>query len=115
MHAKPLRDHRDREIHVVLDNLKTHEPKDDRWLRRRPNVHFHFTPTYSSWLNQVECWFSILSRQALRAASLTSPHQLRQAIDNFVAVYNPNAAPFEWKKAVVFSSGPKHKYFYLCK
>lgn len=104
-----------REIHVVLDNLNTHKPKQDRWLQRHPNVHLHFTPTYSSWLNQVECWFSILSRQALRGASFTSPRQLRQAIDDFVAVYNEQAAPFEWKKAVVFSSAPKSKYSDLCK
>jgi hypothetical protein len=70
-------------------------------------VHFHFTPTYSSGLNQAECWFSILARQALEGASFTSARQLRQAIDDFVAVYHPKAAPFEWKKAVVFSSGPK--------
>jgi len=102
--------HAGREIHVVLDNLSTHKPKEDRWLKRHPNVHFHFIPTYSSWLNQVECWFSILSRQALRGASFTSPRQLRQAIDDFVAVYNQNAAPFEWKKAVVFPSRPTSKY-----
>jgi transposase len=108
-------DHPDREIHVVLDNLNTHKPKDDRWLKKHPKVRFHFTPTYSSWLNQVECWFSILSRQALQGASFTSPQQLRQAIDDFVAVYNPKAVPFEWKKAVVFSSGPKQKYSDLCK
>src|SRR5580658_4273935 len=102
--------HPGREIHVVLDNLNTHKPKEDRWLKRHSQVHFHFIPTYSSWLNQVECWFSILSRQALRGASFTSPHQLRQAIDGFVAVYNQKAAPFEWKKAVVFSSGPARKY-----
>jgi transposase len=107
--------HPGREIHVVLDNLNTHKPKDDRWLRHHPNVHLHFTPTYSSWLNQVECWFSILSRQALRGASFTSPRQLRQAIDDFVAAYNQKAAPFEWKKAVVFPSGPKRKYSDLCK
>jgi len=107
-------DHPGREIHVVLANLNTHKPKEDRWLKRHPNVHFHFTPTYSSWLNQVECWFSILSRQALRGASFTSAEQLRQAIDDFVAVYNPKAAPFEWKKAVVFPSGPKQKYSDLC-
>jgi hypothetical protein len=59
---------------------------------------------------QIECWFSILSRQALRGASFTSPGQLRQAIDDFVTAYNQKAAPFEWKKAVVFSSGPKTKY-----
>ena len=107
--------HPTRAIHVVLDNLNTHRPKEDRWLKRHPNVQFHFTPTYSSWLNQVECWFSILSRQALRAASFTSPRQLRQAIDDFVAVYNQTAAPFEWKKAVVFPSRPKSKYSDLCK
>jgi hypothetical protein len=49
----------------------------------------------------VECWFSILARQALEGASFTSARQLRQAIDDFVAVYHPKAAPFEWKKAVV--------------
>lgn len=102
--------HPGREIHVVLDNLNTHKPKQDRWLKRHTQVHFHFIPTYSSWLNQVECWFSILSRQALRGASFTSPRQLRQAIDDFVRVYNQNAAPFEWKKAVVFPSKPTSKY-----
>src|ERR1019366_8494276 len=50
-----------RQIHVILDNLSTHKPKNDRWLTRHKNVHFHFIPTYSSWLNQVEVWFSILS------------------------------------------------------
>jgi transposase len=105
-----IADHPDREIHVVLDNLNTHKPKDDRWLKRHTNVRFHFIPTYSSWLNQVEVWFSILSRQALRGASFTSPAQLRRAIDDFVAVYNQKAAPFEWKKAVVFPSAPVLKY-----
>jgi transposase len=108
-------EHPGREIHVVLDNLNTHKPKDDRWLKRHPEVHFHFTPTYSSWLNQVEVWFSILSRQALRGASFTSPVQLRQAIDDFVAVYNETAAPFEWRKAVVFPSALKAKYSNLRK
>lgn len=102
--------HPDREIHVVLDNLNTHKPKDDRWLKRHPHVHFHYTPTYSSWLNQIECWFSILSRQALRGASFTSPRQLRQAIDRFVEVYNEKAAPFEWTKTVVHASGLKPRY-----
>ena len=106
--------HPDREIHVVLDNLNTHKPKDDRWLQRHSQVHFHFTPTYSSWLNQVECWFSILSRQALRGASFTSAQQLREAIDRFVAVYNPKAEPFGWTKAVVPSTSPKTLYSDLC-
>lgn len=102
--------HPGREIHVVLDNLNTHKPKEDRWLRKHPNVHFHYTPTYSSWLNQIECWFSILTRKALRGASFTSPEQVRQAIDDFVAVHNQKAAPFEWKKAVVHPAAPKRYY-----
>jgi transposase len=60
-------------IHVILDNLSTHKPKHDRWLARHPNVHFYFTPTRASWLNQVECWFSILGRQALQGASFPPP------------------------------------------
>lgn len=103
-------DHPDRELHVVLDNLNTHKPKTDRWLSRHRNVHFHYTPTYASWLNQVECWFSILTRQALQGASFTSPLQLRKAIDQFVAVYNQTAAPFEWRKAVVHPTALKRYY-----
>ena len=62
---------------MVLDNLSSHKPKEDRWLRAHPNVHFHFTPTHASWLNQIEIWFSILSREALRGANFTSVAQLR--------------------------------------
>ena len=62
-------DYPDQEIHVVLDNLRTHKPKRDRWRARHKNVHFHFTPTHASWLNQVEIWFSILARSTLKGAS----------------------------------------------
>ena len=91
----------DTELHVILDNLNTHKPKHDRWRARHPNVHFHYTPTHASWLNQVEIWFSILARHALKRRSFTSPRELRQAITHFVEAYNQDAAPFEWKKAVV--------------
>ena len=101
-----------KEIHVILDNLNTHKPKRDRWLKAHPNVHLHFTPTYSSWLNQVECWFSILSRSALRGGSFTSARQLRDAIDAFVKVYNEKATAFEWTKAVVHPTSPKRIYPY---
>jgi transposase len=93
-----IADYPDREIHVVLDNLKTHKPKRDRWLARHPNVRFHFTPTHASWLNQVEIWFSILGRNTLKGASFTSVRQLRQAIDAFIEAYNPAASPFQWRK-----------------
>ena len=89
------------ELHVVLDNLNTHKPKHDRWLQRHPNMHLHYTPTYSSWLNQVEIWFSILSRRALQGASFTSPYQVREAIDRFIQTHNKTAAPFEWTQTNV--------------
>jgi transposase len=108
-------EHPNRDIHVVLDNLNTHKPKRDRWLKSHPNVHLHFIPTYSSWLNQAECWFSILSRSALRGASFTSPRELREAIDRFVRAYNAHAAPFEWTKAVIHPSKPQEIYSNLCK
>ena len=100
----------DLDLHVIVDNLNTHKPKHDRWRTRHPNVHFHYTPTHASWLNQIECWFSILSRQALQGASFTSVVQLRQAIDHFVASYNETATPFEWTKHVFKSGQLKHRY-----
>lgn len=103
-------EHGEREIHVILDNLSTHKPKCDRWLAAHANVHFHFTPTHGSWLNQIECWFSILSRSALQGASFTSPKQLRQVIDDFISAYNQSAAPFAWKKAVVHQKQLKTRY-----
>lgn len=102
------------QIHVVLDNLNTHKPKHDRWLARHPNVHFHFTPTHASWLNQVEVWFSILARRALAGASFVSPAQVRAAIDRFVAAYNPSATPFEWTKREVHQVDLVHRYADLC-
>lgn len=105
----------DKEIHVVLDNLSTHKPKEDRWLKRHTNVNFHFTPTHASWLNQVECWFSILWRQALDGSSFTSARQVRQAIDKYIAVYNPEATPFEWRKRTIAPTGFKKHYADLCK
>ena len=100
----------DRDIHVILDNLNTHKPKHDRWLARHPRVHFYFTPTHASWLNQIECWFSILSRAALRGASFTDVPQLRAAIDRFIDVDNPAAAPFEWHKTAVYPKRLHRKY-----
>lgn len=89
------------EIHVVLDNLNTHKPKNDRWLARHKTVHFHFTPTRASWLNQVEIWFSILEGQSLQGASFTSVAQLRKHIDAFIKAYNETPKPFAWTKTNV--------------
>jgi transposase len=107
-------DYPEREIHVILDNLNTHKPKHDGWLARHPCVHFHYTPTHASWLNQVEVWFSILSRLALKPASFTSPQQVRNAIDLFLAAHNKDAAPFEWRKRQVYPKGLKKYYSDLC-
>lgn len=94
-------DYPDQEIHVILDNLRTHKPKRDLWLARHNNVRFHFTPTHASWLNQVEIWFSILARSTLDGASFTSITQLRAAIDAFIAAYNATATPFQWRQATI--------------
>jgi transposase len=107
---EPVAKYPGREIHVVLDNLNTHKPKDDRWLKAHPQVHFHFTPTRSCWLNQIECWFSILSRSALQRASFTSVEMLTKAIEAFIAKWNQNAAPFEWTKREVHQQGMKNYY-----
>lgn len=93
--------HPGREIHVILDNLNTHKPKNDRWLKRHKNVHFHFTPTRASWLNQVEIWFSILSSKSLAGTSFDSIDALKTHIDNFITAYNVDAKPFVWTKSEV--------------
>jgi transposase len=104
----------DQEIHVVLDNLSTHKPKRDMWLKRHKNVWLHYTPTHASWLNQVECWFSILSRSALKGGSFTSTGEVRKAIDDFVEAYNKEAAPFEWRKRKAYPKNLKKYYSNLC-
>lgn len=104
----------DRELHVILDNLSTHKPKHDRWLAKYPLIHFHYTPTHASWLNQVECWFSILWRQALRGLNATSSRSLRKAIDAFIDVYSQTAHPFEWTKHTVTPGQIKNTYADLC-
>lgn len=107
-------DYPDRELHVILDNLNTHKPKNDRWLKRHPQVNFHYTPTSASWLNQIEVWFSILSRSALKGANFTSPQQVRGAIDKFIQVYNPHAEPFQWRKKYVYPKGLAKRISDLC-
>lgn len=87
------------ELHLVLDNSSTHTtPEVERWLARHKRVHFHFTPTSASWMNLVESWFSILTRQHVRRGSYASVADLIAAIDRFVAGYNERAQPFLWTK-----------------
>ena len=98
----------DRELHVILDNLSTHK-KNEHWLKRHSKVHFHFTPTWSSWLNQIEIWFSILQQQSLNGASFTALTQLQEHIDAFIASYNKNAMPFVWTKKKVYQRRFKNR------
>jgi len=105
----------DQEIHVILDNLSTHTKKGGTWLARHPNVHFHFTPTNASWLNQIEVWFSILTVRVLRGGSFGSPQELRGAIDRFTRAWCEDCSPFAWTKAEVHQVTLQRRYSQLCK
>ena len=87
-------------LEVILDNLNTHK-KNEEWLARHPLVTFHYTPTRASWLNQVECWFSILQGQSLTGASFKSVEELKAHIDAYIAEHNETAEPFVWTKSEV--------------
>jgi transposase-like protein len=93
--------YQDCHIHVVLDNLSTHKPKHDRWLARHKNVTFHYTPPHTSWLNQIESWFSILTGKSLKGASFNALEELKAHIDAFIRSYNETARPFVWTKSKV--------------
>ncbi|WP_146661203.1 IS630 family transposase [Enhygromyxa salina] len=87
------------EVHVILDNYATHSaPEIQRWLKRHRRFHFHFVPTYSSWLNQVERWFGLLTQQALRRGVHRSTAELEQAIREYIAAHNADPKPFIWTK-----------------
>jgi transposase len=103
----------EQELHVILDNYCTHK-KCDAWLLQHPNVHFHFTPTSASWLNQVEIWFGILSRKALRGLSAKSTAELRQAIEAFIKAYAQRAKPFKWRKREVKGTQLRNTIVNLC-
>jgi transposase len=88
-------------LHVVLDNYATHKHHDIRkWLARPENqrITLHFTPTSCSWLNLVECFFSVITRQAIRRGSFTSVRQLTDAIGAFIDNWNDHPRPFAWTK-----------------
>jgi hypothetical protein len=88
-----------RELHVVLDNYHTHKHDDiNRRLAKNPRVRFHFTPTSGSWLNLVEVFFGIITRQAIRRGSFDSVRQLITAISTFIEGWNDRCHPFSWTK-----------------
>ena len=87
----------DLDVHVIVDNYATHKhPRVKRWLATRPRFHVHFTPTYASWLNQVEIWFNRITQQAIRRGTFRSVKELVAKIDAFVQTSNATARPFIW-------------------
>jgi transposase len=89
--------HRREPVHCIVDNASYHStPAVKAWLADHPRFRFHYTPTHASWLNQVECWFSILDAKALRRGSFESQHALAEAIREYIAHWNAQAHPFNW-------------------
>jgi transposase len=87
----------DLELHLIADNYATHKhPKVKAWLARHPRYRIHFTPTYSSWLNQIERWFALITQQAIRRGSFRNVRELVGKIDAYVAHYNAHKRPFVW-------------------
>ncbi len=85
------------DVHLVVDNYATHKhPSVKRWLAMHPRFHVHYTPTYASWLNQVEIWFNIITQQAIRRGTFSSVKELVTMIDRYVERYNKHAQPFIW-------------------
>jgi transposase len=86
-------------LHIVVDNYATHKhPRVQAWLTKHPRITLHFTPTSRSWLNMVEIFFSIITRQAIRRGSFTSVKDLIGAIETFIDGWNDRCEPFVWTK-----------------
>src|SRR3954468_4265180 len=89
-----------REIHIILDNLATHKTKQvQAFLAAHPTVRLHFTPTYSSWLNQVELWFAKIERDVIARGIFTSKRDLARKLRRYIDRYNQDAKPFRWTYA----------------
>jgi len=87
------------DLHLILDNASIHKtPLVHRWLLRHPRVHLHFTPTSTSWLNLVECWFSVLTARQFKRGRFRSTRSLENAIRSYIAQNNAQPRPFVWTK-----------------
>lgn len=96
---KVARTYPDRELHVVLDNSSTHNTDEIRaWLQAHPRIHFHYTPTSASWLNQIEGFFGILAKQSLSITNFASKRALQDHLMAYLRAWNRNPTPFEWTK-----------------
>jgi transposase len=88
-----------RELHLVMDNYAAHKhPAVKAWLAANPRIHVHFTPTHASWMNLIECWFSLAERQAIHRGSYTSVKDLNAKIRAYIDGWNDRAHPFTWTK-----------------
>ena len=86
------------QIHIILDNLSAHKTQAVReFLQQHPRVRFHFTPTYSSWLNQVEIWFAKIEREVIARGIFTSVSDLARKLRRYINAYSANARPIQWK------------------
>ena len=93
-----MRQPEDREIHIILDNLSAHKTRRvQEFLDAHPNVNLHFTPTYSSWLNQVELWFSKIERDLIYRGAFTSVKDLSRRIMTYIRHYNGDPNPIKWQ------------------
>jgi transposase len=96
---KVARTYPDQELHVVLDNSSTHNTEEIRaWLETQPRIHFHYTPTSASWLNQIEGFFGILAKQSLSITDFASKRALQEHLVAYLRAWNKNPTPFEWTK-----------------
>jgi transposase len=92
------RTYRNKTLHIIVDNLSVHKDKDVKeWVSKKRKIKLHFTPTYSSWLNQVEMWFNILTKDVVKGGVWRSSEQLASQLMEYVVTYNKTRAkPFEW-------------------
>ena len=87
------------DIHLIADNYATHKhPEVKAWLKKHPRFHMHFTPTSSSWLNLIECWFRDITTKRIRRGSFPSVNNLINAIEDYIAINNESPTPFTWTK-----------------
>ena len=87
------------DVHLVMDNSSTHKsPMIRAWFAKRPRYHLHFTPTYGSWLNQVERWFALLTQRQIKRGTHRSVRELERAIRDFIHHHNRDPKPFRWIK-----------------
>jgi len=104
-----------REIHIIVDNLSAHKTARVReFIDQHPNVHIHYTPTYSSWLNQVEIWFSKIERDVISRGVFTSVKDLHKKLMTYIRLYNNVAKPIKWsysdpsRRITIDSNGTGH-------